>query len=49
MIKKTINFEEELVEQIEKMAKEAERDFSGQIRWIIKEYIRLKTDMKERR
>lgn len=40
--KKTINFEEELVAKIEKMAKEAERDFSGQVRWIIKEYIRLK-------
>lgn len=40
--KKTINFEEELVIKIEKMAKEAERDFSGQVRWIIKEYIRLK-------
>nr|WP_326212487.1 hypothetical protein [uncultured Oscillibacter sp.] len=40
--KKTINFEEELVSKIEKMAKEAERDFSGQVRWIIKEYIRLK-------
>jgi len=40
--KKTINFEEELVSKIEKMAKEAERDLSGQVRWIIKEYIRLK-------
>lgn len=41
-IKKTINFEEELVEQIEKMAKETERDFSGQVRWMLKEYIRIK-------
>ena len=40
--KKTINFEEELVSKIEKMAKEEERDFSGQVRWTIKEYIRLK-------
>lgn len=41
-IKKTINFEEELVAQIEKMAKETERDFSGQVRWMLKEYIRIK-------
>ena len=40
-IKKTINFEEDLVEKIEKMASEAERDFSGQVRFIIKEYIRM--------
>ena len=42
MQKKTINFEEDLVNQIEKMAKETERDFSGQVRWMLKEYIRIK-------
>ncbi len=41
-IRKTIIFDEELVQKIEKMAKESERDFSGQIRFIIKEYIRMK-------
>lgn len=41
MIKKTINFDTELVKKIEEMAKEAERDFSGQVRFIIKEYIRI--------
>ena len=41
-IKKTINFDEEMVAQIEKLAKEAERDFSGQVRWIIKEWIQIK-------
>lgn len=40
-IRKTIIFDEELVQKIEKMAKESERDFSGQIRFIIKEYIRM--------
>ncbi len=39
--KKTIIFENETIEKVEKMAKESERDFSGQIRFIIKEYIRL--------
>lgn len=43
-MKKTIIFETEIVEKIEKMAKESERDFSGQVRWIIREYIRLKEE-----
>lgn len=47
-IKKTINFDEELVKEVEEMAKEAERDFSGQVRWIIKEYIKLKTNINRR-
>lgn len=46
MQKKTINFEEELVAQIEKLAKETERDFSGQVRWMLKEYIRMKEDRR---
>lgn len=41
-MKKTIIFETEMIEKIEKMAKDAERDFSGQVRWIIKEYIKIK-------
>lgn len=41
-MKKTIIFDAEMIEKIEKMAKESERDFSGQVRWIIKEYIRIK-------
>lgn len=40
--RKTIIFDEELIQKIEKMAKESERDFSGQVRFIIKEYIRMK-------
>lgn len=40
-IKKTINFEEEMIKEIEKLAEETERDFSGEVRWIIKEYLGL--------
>lgn len=42
IIKKTINFEKDIAKKIEEMGRESERDFSGQVRWIIKEYIRLK-------
>lgn len=42
MQKKTINFDDEIVAKVEQMAKESERDFSGQVRWIIKEYIAMK-------
>ncbi len=41
-IKKTINFDEDMVKAVEKLAEEAERDFSGQIRWIIKEWLQIK-------
>lgn len=41
VVKKTINFDSEIAKKIEEMAKEAERDFSGQVRFIIKEYIRM--------
>lgn len=44
IIKKTINFDQELIEKIEQMAKESERDFSGQVRFILKEYIRMKEE-----
>lgn len=40
--KKTIIFESKLVERIEKLAKESERDFSGQVRYMLKEYLRIK-------
>lgn len=42
MVKKTINFDVDMVKKIEELAKEAERDFSGEIRFIIKEYLRVK-------
>lgn len=40
-MKKTIIFDKEMIEKIELMAKDSERDFSGQVRFIIKEYIRM--------
>lgn len=42
---KSIRFDNELIEKIEKMAKEAERDFSSQVRYMCKEYIRLKEQL----
>jgi len=41
-ITKGIRFEKELVEKIEEMGREAERDFSSQVRFMLKEYIRMK-------
>ena len=40
-MQKTIIFDKEMIEKIEQMAKDAERDFSGQVRFIIKEYIKM--------
>ena len=41
-IRKSIIFDKEMHDKIEEMGKAAERDFSGEVRWIIKEYIRMK-------
>lgn len=41
-IKKTINFENELHDKISKMAEENERDFSKQVKFMLREYIKLK-------
>lgn len=41
-IKKTINFDEEMVKQIEELAKESERDFSGQVRYMIKKFLDMR-------
>lgn len=41
-ITKGIRFERELVEKIEEMGKKAERDFSSQVRFMLKEYIKIK-------
>lgn len=42
---KTIRFTKELLEQIEKMANETERDFSSQVRFMLKEYIKIKKSL----
>lgn len=39
---KTIRFENDLLEKIGQMAKDSERDFSSQVRFMLKEYIKLK-------
>lgn len=44
-VTKTIRFEPELIEKIEKIGQEAERDFSSQVRFMCKEYIRLKEQL----
>lgn len=41
-ITKGIRFEKELIEKIEALGKEAERDFSSQVRFMLKEYIKLR-------
>lgn len=38
---KTIRMDRELIEKIEIQAKKAERDFSGQVRFMLKEYLRI--------
>ena len=39
---KTIRMENELIATIEKLAEQSERDFSGQVRFMLKEYLRIK-------
>lgn len=38
---KSIRFDKELIEKIEKLAKESERDFSAQVRYICKKYLEM--------
>uniref|UniRef100_A0AAU8AY40 Uncharacterized protein n=1 Tax=Dulem virus 73 TaxID=3145784 RepID=A0AAU8AY40_9VIRU len=41
-IVKSIRFDKETAEKLQKMADEAERNFGAQVRFIISEYIRSK-------
>lgn len=41
---KTIKMENELIEKITMMGKKAERDFSSQVRYMLKEYIKIKEE-----
>lgn len=41
LVKKTIIFDEETATKIEQLARENQRDFSKQIRFIIDEYLKL--------
>lgn len=38
---KSIRFEPELIEKIEKLAEESERDFSKQVKYMLKKYIEM--------
>ena len=40
-ITKTIRLEKSLVEKIEKLAKENERDFSKQMKYMLKKYLEI--------
>ena len=42
LILKSIRFDPETVEKIQKMADEAERNFTEQVRFMLKEYIKIK-------
>ncbi len=39
---KTIRIDDSLIDSIEKLATESERDFSSQVRFMLKEYLRIK-------
>lgn len=39
---KTIRFENDLIKTIEELGQESERDFSSQVRFMLKEYLRIK-------
>lgn len=42
MVMKTIRFDIETATKVQEMADNSERDFTGQVRFMIKEYIKLK-------
>ena len=41
-IKKTMIFEEDLHNKIQEMAKDNQRDFTKQVKFMLREYIRIK-------
>jgi len=41
-IVKSIRFEKDLAEKIQKMAEQGQRDFTKQVRFMLLEYIRMK-------
>ena len=45
-IKKTIIFEKELHDKILKMAQESQRDFSKQVKFMLKEYIKMNENQR---
>ena len=41
MEKKTINLDSETIKKVEELARENQRDFSKQVRFIINEYLKI--------
>ncbi len=39
---KTIRFDNDLIRTIDNLAEKGERDFSGQVRFMLKEYLKIK-------
>jgi hypothetical protein len=46
LIQKSVKFEAETIVEINKLGKAAERDFSSQVRFMIKEYLRIIKNQK---
>lgn len=44
---KTIRFERELIEKINEMREGTERNFSQQVKWMLKQYIRIIEESKQ--
>ena len=43
---KTIRFDVELINKIEKLCEESERDFSKQVQWMLKQYLKILKESK---
>lgn len=44
---KTIRFEKELIDKIDELRKGTERNFSQQVKWMLKQYLKIIEDSKQ--
>lgn len=44
---KTIRFDKELIEKIDKLREGTERNFSRQVQWMLKQYIKILEESKQ--
>ena len=44
---KTIRFDTKLINEIEKLCEESERDFSKQVQWMLKQYLKFMKESKQ--
>lgn len=44
---KTIRFEKELIEKIDEMREGTERNFSQQVKWMLKQYLKIIEESKQ--